>query len=224
MAVAELIKVDKTYPGEVPTRVLFEVNLTVEPGEFLAIQGASGSGKSTLLNLLGLLDSPTSGVLRLGDRDTAGFTPRQRAQYRRDYLGFIFQFHYLLPEFTVLENALMPCRLKGREAEQAARPRVQALLEQVGLADRLHYRPSQLSGGQQQRAAIVRSLANDPVLVLADEPTGNLDSKTARAAYDLMRELSRTTGKSFVMVSHDELFARMADRVVRLTDGRVQPV
>ncbi len=223
MAVAELIKVDKTYSGEVPTRVLFEVNLTVEPGEFLAIQGASGSGKSTLLNLLGLLDSPTSGVLRLGDRDTAGFTPRQRAEYRRDYLGFIFQFHYLLPEFTVLENALMPCRLKGREAEQAARPRVQALLEQVGLADRLHYRPSQLSGGQQQRAAIVRSLANDPVLVLADEPTGNLDSKTARAAYDLMRELSRTTGKSFVMVSHDELFARMADRVVRLTDGRVQP-
>ncbi|MCE7874676.1 ABC transporter ATP-binding protein [bacterium CPR1] len=220
--VAELIKVDKTYAGEVPTRVLFEVNLTVAPGEFLAIQGTSGSGKSTLLNLLGLLDSPTGGVLRLGDRDTAGFTARQRAEYRRDYLGFIFQFHYLLPEFTVLENALMPCRLKGREAEQAARARVQALLEQVGLGERLHYRPSQLSGGQQQRVAIIRSLANDPVLVLADEPTGNLDSKTARGAYDLMRELSRTSGKSFVMVSHDERFTRMADRVVQLLDGRVQ--
>ncbi|GMU55293.1 MAG: lipoprotein-releasing system ATP-binding protein LolD [Candidatus Xenobia bacterium] len=222
MAVAELIKVDKIYAGEVPTQVLFEVNLTVASGEFLAIQGASGSGKSTLLNLLGLLDSPTGGVLRLGDRDTAGFTARARAEYRRDYLGFIFQFHYLLPEFTVLENALMPCRLRGRGAEQAARARVEALLEQVGLADRLHYRPSQLSGGQQQRVAIVRALANDPVLVLADEPTGNLDSKTARTAYDLMRELSRSSGKSFVMVSHDERFTRMADRVVQLVDGRVQ--
>lgn len=219
--VAELIGVDKTFGGEVPTRVLFGVDLRVRQGEFLAIQGASGSGKSTLLNLLGLLDEPTAGVLRLGGRDTAGFTPRQRAEARRDYLGFVFQAHYLLPEFTVLENALMPTRIRGREAEKAARPRVESLLEQVGLADRLGYRPPQLSGGQQQRVAIVRALANEPVLVLADEPTGNLDSRTGRAAFELMRELTRSTGSSLVMVTHDEGLAGRADRVVFLVDGRV---
>ena len=221
MAVAELLHVDKTYGGEVPSQVLFDVSLSLQEGEFVAIQGASGSGKSTLLNLLGLLDSPTAGVLMLGQQDTSAFTTGQRASYRRDYLGFIFQFHYLLPEFTVLENALMPCRLKGRSAEQAALPRVRDLLEQVGLGDRLGYRPSQLSGGQQQRVAIVRALANDPVLVLADEPTGNLDSKSGRAAFDLMRSLNRSTGKSFLMVTHDEGFAKESDRIIRLVDGRV---
>ncbi len=221
MPVAELIEVDKVYPGEVPTQVLHQVSLQIHAGEFVAIQGASGCGKSTLLNLLGLLDRPSSGVLRLDGRDTAGLDSLQRARFRRDYLGFIFQFHYLLPEFTVLENALMPCRLKGRKAELEASPRVRGWLEQVGLADRLHYRPSQLSGGQQQRVAIIRALANDPVLVLADEPTGNLDSKTGRAAFELMRELSRTTGKSFVLVSHDESLTRLADRVLPMVDGRL---
>jgi lipoprotein-releasing system ATP-binding protein len=217
----ETVDVSKTFGDGVPTPVLFDVDLAVAPGEFVAIQGPSGSGKTTLLNLIGLLDTPTAGRVRLAGRDTADLSEDERARFRRDYLGFIFQFHYLLPDFTTLENALMTCRLRGRAAEEAQRARVVGLLEQVGLGDRLRYRPGQLSGGQQQRVAIVRALANDPTVVLADEPTGNLDSRAGRGVFDLMRELNRATGTAFVIVTHDAGFARLADRVVRLVDGRV---
>jgi ABC-type lipoprotein export system ATPase subunit len=220
--VVELANLVHEYPGAVATRVLSGISLTVRAGEFVAVVGSSGSGKTTLLNLIGLLDQPTSGTLRLAGCDVSRLAERERARFRRDYLGFIFQFHYLLPEFTVLENALMPCRIRGEAAEDEARPRIRQLLEQVGLGDRLGYRPGQLSGGQQQRVAIVRALANDPALVLADEPTGNLDSHNGRAVFDLMRELNRTTGKAFLMVTHDELFAARADRIIRLVDGQIQ--
>lgn len=220
--VVELCQVVKEYPGAVATRALSDITIAVSPGEFVAVVGASGSGKTTLLNLIGLLDVPTSGALRLAGQDISLMDERQRAQMRRDFLGFIFQFHYLLPEFTVLENALLPCRIKGESSEAAARERMRELLVQVGLGDRLHYRPGQLSGGQQQRVAIVRALANDPALVLADEPTGNLDSTNGRAVFNLMRELNRSTGKAFLMVTHDEHFAAQADRVIHLADGRVQ--
>jgi lipoprotein-releasing system ATP-binding protein len=219
--VVQALGVSKTFENGVPTAVLFDVDLGVDPGEFVVIQGSSGSGKTTLLNLIGLLDTPSAGVIRLAGRDTAELSEDERARFRRDYLGFVFQFHYLLPDFTALENALMTCRLRGRAAEAAERERVVSLMERVGLADRLHFRPGQLSGGQQQRVAIVRALANSPSLVLADEPTGNLDSRSGRGVFDLMRELNRVTRAAFVMVTHDEGLAREADRVVRLVDGRV---
>jgi ABC-type lipoprotein export system ATPase subunit len=220
-AVIELRGISKTYENGVPTPVLFDIDLHVSPGEFVAVVGSSGSGKTTLLNIMGLLDAPTTGEIIIGGHPADRLTEEQRAFLRRDYLGFIFQFHYLLPEFSALENALMPCRLQGRAKEEARRERVTALLEQVGLKERLHHRPSQLSGGEQQRVAIVRALANDPSLVLADEPTGNLDSQNSQGVFELMRELNRTTGKSFLMVTHDEQFASRADRVIHLVDGRI---
>jgi len=222
-AVVELEQVSKTYyAGDVETPVLFDISFSVVPGEFVAIVGSSGSGKTTLLNLMGLLDRPTAGQIRVESRVVSELTELGRAEVRRDRLGFIFQFHYLLPEFTVLENALMPCRMRGRDFERAREPRMRELLEAVGLGDKLKSRPAQLSGGQQQRVAVVRALANDPAVVFADEPTGNLDSKSGRMVFDLMQRLSRESGTAFVMVTHDDNFALEADRVIRIRDGRIQ--
>jgi len=218
----ELCNVCKTYYGGVPTPVLFDVNLRVDPGEFVAVVGASGSGKTTLLNIIGLLDTTTSGEVLLDGRNVATLSDMERSVLRRDYLGFIFQFHYLLLEFDVLENALMPCRLRGKAFRNQREDAMAELLRQVGLGERLAYRPGQLSGGEQQRVAIVRALANDPVIILADEPTGNLDSVNGRAVFSLMRELNRSTGKAFLIVTHDETFAREADRIVHIRDGKVQ--
>jgi ABC-type lipoprotein export system ATPase subunit len=219
--VVELKGVDKTYYNGVATPVLFDINICVKPGEFVAVVGASGSGKTTLLNIIGLLDTPTAGEVILHGRDISQLSEDERAQLRREYLGFIFQLYYLLPEFTVLENALMPCMIGDCKDMDEKRTRAVELLTQVGLGERIGYHPSQLSGGQQQRVAIVRALTNDPALVLADEPTGTLDSKSGRAVFDLMRELNRTTGKSFLMVTHDETFAREADRAIPIVDGRI---
>jgi len=219
--VVELKDVNKTYYNGVATPVLFDINICVKPGEFVSVVGASGSGKTTLLNIIGLLDTPTSGQVILHGRDVSQLSEDDRAQLRREYLGFIFQLYYLLPEFTVLENALMPCMISDCKDMDEKRARAAEFLSQVGLGDRLNYHPSQLSGGQQQRVAIVRALTNDPAIVLADEPTGTLDSKSGRAVFDLMRELNRTTGKSFLMVTHDETFAREADRAIPIVDGRI---
>lgn len=218
---AELQKVCKVYADGVPVWALLDVDLAVSPGEFVVVVGPSGCGKTTLLNILGLLDTPTSGKVFLGGEDVSRLSDDARSRLRRDVVGFVFQNYFLLPDFNVLENALMPLRLRGAVRPQE-RQRVLALLEQVGLADRLWAFPSQLSGGQQQRVALVRALANDPLLVLADEPTGNLDSKNGQAVYDLMRHLNRSTGKAFVLVTHDERFTVAADRVVRMADGRIR--
>jgi len=220
--VVEIDQVSKTYyTGDVATPVLFDLSFSVVPGEFVAIVGGSGSGKTTLLNLMGLLDRPTSGVIRVEGREVSHLDEVGRAHMRRDRLGFIFQFHYLLPEFTVLENALMPCRMRGREFEASQTARMRDLLTYVGLGEKLAVRPNQLSGGQQQRVAVVRSLANDPAVVFADEPTGNLDSKSGRMVFDLMKRLSRESGTAFIMVTHDDNFALEADRVIRIRDGRI---
>jgi lipoprotein-releasing system ATP-binding protein len=221
--VIELRGVGKTYyNADVATPVLFDLGFQVGRGEFVAIVGGSGSGKTTLLNLMGLLDRPTTGEILVDGRDAGSLDELGRASVRRDRLGFIFQFHYLLPEFTVIENALMPCRMKGRGFQEQQAPRMRALLEKVGLGDKLDSRPAQLSGGQQQRVAVVRSLANDPALVLADEPTGNLDTRSGRVVFDLMRSLSRESGTTFVMVTHDDNFALEADRLIRIRDGRIE--
>lgn len=217
----ELRNISKTYCDGVPTPVLFDINLQVMPAEFVAVVGASGSGKTTLLNIIGLLDTPSGGEVWLGGRNAAQLTDLERSNLRRDYLGFIFQFHYLLPEFNVIENVLMPCRLRGRTFRNRRERDMAELLRQVGLGERLTCRPSQLSGGQQQRVAIVRALANDPVIILADEPTGNLDSVNGKAVFNLMRELNRLTGKAFLIVTHDEAFAREADRAVHIRDGHI---
>ncbi len=219
--VCELQHVDKVYEGAVPTPALLDINLQVQRGEFLVVLGASGSGKTTLLNVMGLLDTPTSGKVFLAGSNAAELSEEERAALRSRYMGFVFQFHYLLPEFSVLENTLLPCQIAGGQMVEENRERVAELLRRVGLGDRLSYRPSQLSGGQQQRVAVVRALANNPELVLADEPTGNLDSKNGFAVFELMRFMNRQTGTAFVVVTHDERLAQEADRVVVLEDGRI---
>jgi len=213
--------VDKTYGGEVPTEVLHDIDLDIFPGDFIVILGKSGSGKTTLLNLIGLLDAVTDGEVEIEGRAIQTFDEDERARLRREFFGFIFQFHYLLPDFDVVSNALMPCRIRGRTFEEEARPRVLEMLEEVGLGDKLQNRPSQLSGGQNQRVAVVRAFANSPTIVLADEPTGSLDSKTTQQVLELMRRIQRETGTAFIMVTHDEALTRVANRVIELQDGRI---
>ena len=212
----------KVYPGAVPTRALEAVTFSVRAGEFVAIVGASGSGKTTLLNLLGLLDSPSEGRISIDGRDVTGLGPDDAARLRRDRMGFIFQFHYLLPEFNALENVLMPCRLAGDGRDLREEGRVRSLFARVGLASKIGRRPDQLSGGEQQRVAILRALANDPLLILADEPTGNLDSRNAAEVFNLLRDITRESHRTVIMVTHDRDLAAKTDRVITLRDGRME--
>jgi len=221
--VAELVVethgVKKVYPGVRPLEVLHSVDLRVAQGEFVAVVGQSGSGKSTLLNLLGALDRPTAGEIIIDGKPLAALTENELAALRNTTIGFIFQFHYLLEEFTCLENALMPVLIGKGEATREDTDRVRALLARVELEERLDNHPSALSGGEQQRVAVVRALANQPRLVLADEPTGNLDSISGREVFDLLREMNRSVHTAFVMVTHDERLAFEAGRVLRIRDG-----
>ena len=198
-----------------------DITLTIGAGEFVAVTGPSGSGKSSLLYLLGLLDRPTTGRVLWEGRDTATLEPPDLAALRLERLGFVFQFHFLLAEFTTLDNVLIPIRRLGRLSGTAARGRALTLLDALGLADAAGKLPEQLSGGMRQRAAIARALANDPALLLADEPSGNLDTKNAAADFDIFGSLARDQGRSVVVVTHDADLARRATRRVHLVDGRI---
>jgi lipoprotein-releasing system ATP-binding protein len=212
--------VGRRLPAENVTLVT-DVTLSVSAGEFVAITGPSGSGKSSLLYLLGLLDRPTEGRILLEGRDTARLSPPELAALRLARLGFVFQFHFLLPEFSTLDNVLIPIRRRGVLDGRAARERAMALLESLGLADAAQKLPEQLSGGMRQRAAVARALANDPALILADEPTGNLDTKNAAAVFDIFARLVTEQKRTVIVVTHDAELAARAGRRVHLVDGRV---
>ena len=219
LAVRDLAKDYPTRSGPLP--ILRGVSLTLDRGEALAVMGPSGSGKSTLLNILGCLDRPTSGSYFLGDVDVAQMSDDQLSEVRSTYLGFIFQSYNLLPQYTVVENIELPLLYQGITLDAATKQRCVDLAEMVGLGERMDHRPLQLSGGQQQRVAIARSLVNDPHLILGDEPTGNLDTKTSVEIMQMLRELNRS-GKTIIMVTHENDIAEWARRVVRLRDGRVE--
>jgi lipoprotein-releasing system ATP-binding protein len=215
-------EVTKQYGERVITRVLHGISFALARGEFTALVGPSGSGKSTLLHLLGLLDRPTSGRISLCGCDTAGLGQRALGRFRARALGFVFQFHHLLPAFTAVENVMMPILADRGRRDADMRRRAVALLERVGLADRLQYRVTDLSGGQQQRVAVARALSMAPALVLADEPTGNLDTESGEQVFALLREFNREQGTAFLVVTHDPRLAARCDRVIELVDGRIR--
>jgi lipoprotein-releasing system ATP-binding protein len=219
VAVAEGLQ--RVYGTTEQTRALDDVSFTVEAGEFAAIVGRSGSGKSTLLNVLGLLDTPTAGTLVLAGRDASSLTNDGRAALRNELLGFVFQFHYLLPEFSVWENVLMPASIAGKPLDAQLRARAEETLAFLGLEGLESKGANELSGGQKQRVAIGRALMNRPPILLADEPTGNLDTENTDAVYKLFRRVNLEWGTTFLIVTHDQDIASMTDRIIELRDGRV---
>jgi lipoprotein-releasing system ATP-binding protein len=214
--------VTRVLPGPAPVTLVRDVNLSIGRGEFVSIQGPSGSGKSSLLYLLGLLDVPSTGRIWLDGVDTSGLDDNGLAATRLAKLGFVFQFHFLLVEFSVLDNVVLPMARFARLAPAAQRGRAEQLLVELGLGDQLHKRPDQLSGGQRQRVAIARALANEPLVILADEPTGNLDSAASARVREILSGIAHGGEHAVVAVTHDPEFARAGDRVIRIVDGRVE--
>lgn len=216
-------QLSKSYQqGDIETNVLSNLELTVEKGELLAIVGSSGCGKSTFLHLAGALDIPSSGEVFINDINIFTLSDKQRATFRNQHIGFIYQFHHLMMEFTALENVAMPLLIRGDNPKQAIAAATK-VLTQVGLAHRIHHRPSELSGGERQRTAIARALVTKPSLILADEPTGNLDSDTAEQIYQLIRSLNQQVQTSFVVVTHDIALAMRMDRQLKLDHGKLTP-
>lgn len=200
--------------------VLKGINLEIGRGEMIAVVGASGAGKSTLLHILGTLDRPTGGRVLFEGQDVFALSEEAQAEFRNKRIGFVFQFHHLLPEFTALENTFLPALIQNRQMEDA-RKEAARLLAEVGLGERLHHKPGELSGGEQQRVAVARALMQRPDLVLADEPTGNLDTHAGEALFTLLRQLNQTSGTTFVIVTHNDKLAAQADRIVRMEDGQI---
>ena len=221
MEVAKLTDVTRIYKiGEVETRALNGVSLAIESGEFTSLVGPSGSGKTTLLQLIGCLDQPTSGKVVIAGMETTGLSRNQRADLRKGTIGFVFQFFALIPTLTAYENVEMPLLLNGKNAAER-KQRVMELLSAVGMTDRANNRPDQLSGGQQQRVAVARALATDPKLILADEPTANLDTENGEQVMEIMKKLNKETGTTFVFATHDPRVIKYAGRVVTLQDGLI---
>jgi len=223
---AEILKlagIDKSYgTGESRTQVLFGVDLAFEEGGFNSIIGASGSGKTTLLNIIGTLDRPDRGEVWIAGTRADNLSRNQLAGLRCSTLGFIFQFHYLLPDFSAFENVMMPHLISGKGADDGARRRARELLELVGIGSQADKLVTRMSGGQQQRAAIARALMNKPRLILADEPTGNLDSDTSDTIYKLFRRINEETKTTFIIITHDRRIAERTDRIIEISDGRIR--
>ncbi len=219
--VLELKKINKIYGKEIQTHVLHDIDLQVEEGSFNSIIGQSGSGKSTLLNIIGTLDKPTSGEMIINGINAAQMTPNKLADLRNQTLGFIFQFHYLLPEFTAIENVLMPYQIKHGKVNPEIIKKAEEFMDLVGLSNVKDNPASRMSGGQQQRTAIARALINEPKIILADEPTGNLDTDSTENVYEILREINEKYKTTFMIVTHDKKIAEKADRIIEVKDGRI---
>lgn len=221
MSLIQLREITKIYPlGDVPVYALKDVDLILEKGEFLAVWGPSGSGKTTLLNLIGVIDEPSSGLLTLNGQDVSQLSDDQKAELRNDYIGYIFQHFNLIPVLSALENVMLPLQIKGLSSQEAYQ-RACHRLNQVELTDFLSQRPDKLSGGQQQRVAIARALVTNPAVIIADEPTANLDSKTAMKIVGLMRDLNRQEGTTFIFSTHDQRLLDSVFRLIHLQDGQI---
>lgn len=219
--ILELTNINKTYGKEIKTQVLHDINLSFEEGSFNSIIGQSGSGKSTLLNIIGTLDKPTSGEIVIDGTDVKKMSNNQISVLRNNTIGFVFQFHYLLPEFTALENVLMPYEIKNGKITKAIIKKAEDYLKLVGLESVKNNMATNMSGGQQQRTAIARALINNPKIILADEPTGNLDSDSTEKIYELLRNINQELGTTFIIITHDRRIAEKADRIVEIKDGRI---
>ena len=219
--VISLSGINKIYGSEIKTQVLFDISLDIQAQSFSSIIGASGSGKSTLLNIISTLDRPTSGSVVINGTQTTKMTKADLARLRNETIGFVFQFHYLLPEFTALENVLMPARIRDGKVTKDTLDRARELLNMMGIEKVANNNAGKMSGGQQQRTSIARSLINNPRIILADEPTGNLDSESTEVVYDIMRDINERYKTTFLIITHDRRIAQKADRIIEIKDGRI---
>lgn len=219
--IIELQNIGKVYQGAVSTQVLFDINLVFETASFNSIVGQSGSGKTTLLNIMGTLDKPTNGRLIIDNRDTGEMTKDELAELRNEVIGFVFQFHFLLPEFTAMENVLMPWMISNKPITSNLVKRADELFELVGISSVKNNPATRMSGGQQQRTAIIRALLNNPKVILADEPSGNLDTDNTESIYKVFRDVNQEYETTFIIVTHDRHIAEKTDRIVEIRDGRI---
>ena len=219
--VVELKNVDMIYRGAIDTQVLFDINLTFEEGSFNSLVGESGSGKSTLLNIIGTLDKPTSGEVMIAGNRINNLSTNGLAELRNTTIGFVFQFHYLLPEFTAIENVLMPYSISKKQPAKSVTKRAEELFDTLNITNVRNNPANKMSGGQQQRTAIARALINNPAIILADEPTGNLDSENTATIYKIFREINQQYGTTFLIVTHDRRIAEHTDRIVEIKDGKI---